>query len=139
MIRFSVIALFFVLLGCNNRIDILELDQLNGYWEIDKVVLENGQIKTYKVNMTLDYIQIKEQKGFRKKVYPKLDGSFDASNDAENFSIVVTDGAIEMVYKNELSSWSEQLLALDGKSFVVSNADNQIYHYKRFKPIDITN
>ena len=139
MLRIRAIAIFLVLLGCDGRIDIMELDQLNGYWEIDKVVLENGQIKTYEVNMTIDYIELKEQKGLRKKVYPNLDGSFDTSNDAEDFSIVVTDGHIQMVYKNDLSTWSEELMAIDGKSFIVSNTDNQIYHYKRFEPIKTTN
>jgi hypothetical protein len=126
-----------MLVACQNKVSQEELTLLNGYWEIEKVTLANGQSKEYKVNTTVDYIELKELSGYRKKVYPKFDGTFDTSNDAEQFTIIAQQNRIEIHYKNELSEWTEVLKSLDEHSFSVTNTENITYYYKRFEPINV--
>jgi hypothetical protein len=130
-------GIFLMLVACQNKVSQEELTLLNGYWEIEKVTLANGQTKEYKVNTTVDYIEVKELSGYRKKVYPKFDGTFDTSNDAEQFTIIVQQDRFEIHYKNELSEWVEVLKSLDGNSFSVTNTENITYYYKRFEPINV--
>ena len=130
-------GIFLMLVACQNKISQEELTLLNGYWEIEKVTLANGQTKEYKVNTTVDYIELKELSGYRKKVYPKFDGTFDTSNDAEQFTIIVQQDRFEMHYKSELSEWVEVLKSLNGNSFSVTNTENITYYYKRFEPINV--
>ncbi|MBT8297496.1 MAG: hypothetical protein KJO52_04105 [Maribacter sp.] len=137
MNKIAVFGIFILLLACQNKIAEQELALLNGYWEIEKVILANGQIKEYNVNTTVDYIELKDLSGFRKKVYPKFDGSFDTSNDAEYFTIINRKDHFEINYKNELSEWIEVLKTLDENSFSVTNTENITYKYKRFKPISV--
>jgi hypothetical protein len=75
--------------------------------------------------------------GFRKKVYPNLDGTFDTSNDAEKFNLIEESNGFEMHYKTQLSKWVEKLDALNENSFSVTNAEHITYSYKRFKPINV--
>lgn len=131
------LVIVLLLLGCHNRISSENLILLNGYWEIEKVILPNGETKEYELNTTIDYIEIKDLSGFRKKVYPKFDGTFDTSNDAELFSIVAQNDGFEIHYKTELSTWIEVLKTLSENSFSVTNAEQITYYYKRFEPVNV--
>ena len=130
-------GIFLMLVACQNKLSQEDLTLLKGYWEIEKVTLANGQTKEYNVNTTIDYIELKELSGYRKKVYPKFDGTFDTSNDAEQFTIIVQQDRFEIHYKSELSEWVEVLKSLDENSFSVTNTENITYYYKRFEPINV--
>ncbi len=128
---------FTVLISCNS-VSNAKLTLLNGYWEIDRVEFPNGGEKQYKMSQNIDYIQLKNLKGFRKKVNPKFDGSYETSDDAELFEIQINDGLYTIMYKNDLSEWQETLTAISKDNFSVQNADGIQYHYKRFEPINLT-
>ncbi|MEO1012532.1 MAG: hypothetical protein AAFX53_14595 [Bacteroidota bacterium] len=125
-----------ILLGCGDTISKTDLAHLNGYWEIEKVTLADGKTKEYTVNTTVDLIKLEGTKGFRKKVNPKLDGTFETSNDAEFFEISPEDGRFILSYKNELSAWKETLLGISEGYFEVSNEAGIRYMYTRFIPIN---
>ncbi|MBD0778738.1 hypothetical protein HPE56_13125 [Maribacter sp. ANRC-HE7] len=123
--------------ACQKNVSQEDLPFLNGYWEIAKVNMPDGQTKEYTINTTVDYIEMKDLSGFRKKVYPKLDGTFDTSNDTEEFTVVNQNNIIELHYKTNLSEWVETLNTLDQDSFSVTNTDKITYTYKRFQPIKV--
>jgi hypothetical protein len=136
MERAMVMGVFLLLVGCKNEVSQEDIALLNGYWEIDKVTMINGKTKSYTVSMTIDYIEIKKLSGYRKKVYPKFDGTYDTSNDAEPFTIVSKDDKFEIHYENELSKWVEKIESIDEVSFTVINEEGVNYKYKRFIPIN---
>lgn len=130
-----LLGLVFLLVGCANKVSKEAIPHLNGYWEIKKVVLPDGTSKEYSISTTVDYIQLEDLQGFRKKVQPKFDGTYDTSNDAEFFTIVEVGENLHILYKNELSEWSETLVELDKNSFSVVNEEGIRYFYQRFNPI----
>jgi len=98
MKRFLFLIPIFFLTACTTSVSKEELLKLNGYWEIVEVEFSNGQKKSYKVNPSIDYIELKEMKGFKKKVQPKFDGTYNVSNDNEPFTIKNEDN-ITYTYK----------------------------------------
>ncbi len=131
-------SLFFIFLGCTQKIIEEDLKNLNGYWEIEKVTFPNGETKDYSVSTTIDYIELKDGGGFRKKVQPRFNGTFETSNDAEFFEIVHHENGFEFRYKNADNEWQEKLLFISNDRFSVINQDTLRYTYKRFQPIDAT-
>ncbi len=129
------LGLVFLWMGCTGKVSREAIPQLNGYWEIKKVVFPDGKSKEYQMSTTVDYIQLEGLKGFRKKVQPQLDGTYGTSNDAELFSIMEDGDDLHIHYKNELSEWSETLMKLDEDTFWVVNEAGIQYHYERFQPI----
>jgi hypothetical protein len=69
-----VLSLFFV--SCQQKIEPSDVAKLNGYWEIEKVVLTKGEDKDYSINVSYDYFEIGKNKRDSEKVMPQLDGSF---------------------------------------------------------------
>jgi hypothetical protein len=128
---------FTVLLSCTS-VNEEKLDLLNGYWEIDRVEFPNGGEKEYRMSTDVDFIQLEGLKGFRKKMKPRFDGNFETSDDAEPFRIKVSEEIYSIVYKNNLSEWSETLTAINKDNFSIKNEDGILYHYKRFEPISIS-
>lgn len=114
-----------------------KLPLLNGYWEIEKVVFDDGNTKEFTVGPTVDYIKLEGKNGFRKKMQPLWDGTYQTSDDAEMFTIDLQDGHFVFSYKTELSTWSEEIMAISKDRFSVRNLDNKTYYYKRFEPINI--
>ena len=132
-----VMGCFLLCFGCSSEISKEELPQLNGYWEIEQVVFPDGNTKKYTVNTTVDYIQWEAPDGFRKKMSPKLDGTYETSDDAETFTISEKDGNFSLDYVTGMSQWSEKLVALDEDTFSVINQEGLQYDYRRFAPIAI--
>lgn len=84
-----VLSLLFV--SCKQEIKPADIEKLNGYWEIEKVVFDKGEEKAYGMNENFDYFQIKGNKGTRTKVMAQLDGTFLTTNTFENVSVRFTD------------------------------------------------
>ncbi len=135
MKRMIFLSVLFLYTACADKINSSDLQYLNGYWEIQKVVFPKGDTKEYNLNSTIDYITFDENKGYRKKVQPRLDGTFVTSDDAASFSILNTNGSFTLHYSNDFSEWEEQIIELTAQKFTVVNQENIRYYYKRYKPI----
>ncbi|MEM9076893.1 MAG: hypothetical protein AAGC43_07630 [Bacteroidota bacterium] len=138
MKRLAFLVFGIMLLSCaDQKVSEADLHFLNGYWEIHKVEFPNGQIKEYKANTVVDFIQLKDDMGMRKKVQPKLDGTFIVTEDEESFELIPTNDGFAFNYKNSLSEREEKLTELDSLSFVTRNEEGILYFYTRFQPISI--
>ena len=128
------ILLFLVLgsvLSCRQKITDADISNLNGYWEIEKVELPDGDKKEYKVNETIDFFKIEANKGFRKKVMPQLDGTYLTNDVKEDVVVVVKDGDALLQYKTTYASWNEEIIELTNDKLVVKNQQEIEYYYKR--------
>ncbi|MEM6865179.1 MAG: hypothetical protein AAF575_08350 [Bacteroidota bacterium] len=132
------VILFFLFLGCADKtIEERQLPLLNGYWEIQKVEFPGGDSKAYKASNSLDFILLKGKKGFRKKVQPRINGTYMVSENDESFQLLKKEETYVFYYKNYLSEWQEQLVSLDSVSFTTKNEEGILYFYKRYEPISI--
>ena len=117
--------------SCKQNITESDLNNLNGYWEIEKVILPNGEKKEYKVNETIDYFKLVKNKGFRKKVMPQVDGSYLTNNLKESVYISLEEGSAIFHYKTNYAQWNEEIIAVSKDEFIVKNQQELVYHYKR--------
>lgn len=138
MRSFAVIFVLFLGMACTSAPNLEQVQKLNGYWQIATVTFANGQQKEYSLSTTVDYIKISNNKGFKKKVQPKWDGSFNTSNDAEIFTVEQRKENLFLHYKNNLSQWEEQLVNISDSSYTVINEEKISYTYQRYMPITIT-
>lgn len=133
----STVLFLFLITACSQKVTKEQLSLLNGYWEIEKVTLPDGQKKEYKVNETIDFIEVKDSKGFRKKVNPTFEGTYITSDDAELFTIFQKGDEFIIQYKTDSSEWTETLKTVTKDNFSVTGEDNFTYFYKRYVPINL--
>ena len=134
-----VLLVSFLFISCQQKIKTEDIVKINGYWEIEKVVFEDGQDKNYTVNESYDYFEIgKNNSGFRKKVMPQLDGSFIVNDTQENVKIRFESDKVFLDYVTTYAKWSEELIEITEDKMVFVNSDKKEYYYKKATPIDIS-
>lgn len=113
-----------------------QIQYLDGYWSIEKAVLENGTEKDFTLSTTVDFIEVNGTTGLRKKVQPKLDGTFLTSTKAETFEIKIENDSLRLYYTTPFDSWKETVLKAKDSTLVVLNRDGKTYFYKKFVTFD---
>jgi hypothetical protein len=106
----SLVALFFI--SCTKNVSATDIDKMNGYWEIEKVVFANGKTKLYKNSEMYDFFQIKDFTGMRKKVTPVIGGSYLVNLDAEKVTIKQGKDKFIVHYETFYSRWDEELISI---------------------------
>lgn len=110
---------------------------LSGYWEIEKVVLPDETERTYSINTTVDYIELQDSVGLRKKVQPQLDGSYKTSNQIEYFKPIYRNDSLILAYHTEFDVWDELVVKVGPEQLVIKNAEGNTYFYKPYEPINL--
>lgn len=127
------LVLSFVFVSCKQTITNQDISKINGYWEIEKVLLKDGEKKDYKINETVDYFQISNNKGFRKKVMPQLDGTYRTNDVVEEVSISSKDGNFYVNYSTSYGKWQEEIIEIKDSTLVLKNKEEQEYYYKKYQ------
>jgi hypothetical protein len=136
IVGFLFVSLLFI--SCQQKIKPEDISKINGYWEIEKVVFDDGKDKEYVVNESYDYFDIdKSNKGFRKKVMPQLDGTFLVNDTKENVIVRFEKEKVFLDYTTSYAKWSEEMIALSDEKLVFKNTENKEYHYKKATPLNI--
>lgn len=136
MKKIVLFLVFGALVSCKQSIAEADLQNLNGYWEIEKVILLDGEKKEYKINETVDFFKIDNKKGFRKKMMPQFDGTYLTNDINEDLEIIIKDEHATIKYTTEFANWEETIIELTAEKLVLKNKQELEYHYKR--PIPFT-
>lgn len=132
MKHLTTLFLLATVLSCSQKVD--DIQQLNGYWEIEKVLMENGESKEYTVNETIDHFVVNEDlSGSRNKVRPLLDGSFITVTKDEKINLKEENKKWIISYQTDFFSWTETIQKLDGDHLELINESHNTYIYKRYQ------
>ena len=131
-----IILLLFIAFGCTKNAENF-VPFIEGYWQIGQVKKEHTIIKEYTISTSIDYFQINEDgtTGFRKKVMPKLDGTFTITEHEIPFTLEYKDNTIQIIYSNTSDTLRETILNASKKSLTITNTDGFIYIYKNIEKL----
>ncbi|MVO10936.1 hypothetical protein GOQ30_17325 [Flavobacterium sp. TP390] len=130
-------ALFFILTSCSKKISSSDLNFLNGFWEIEKVVKEGETVKEYKINESVERFDFHDDKGTRNKVIMLYNGNFVLNNVVQEFSIEEKEGTFYLLNHTEFSDWKEEIERLDENELVIKNEEGIQYFFKKRTDINL--
>lgn len=87
----------------------------------------SGSVDYFKVNADLS--------GYRKKVTPRFDGTFEISQHISEFILSIKDNHLWIIYTNNNVTYSEEIVRANNSSLILSNSDGFIYTYKPYEPL----
>ena len=126
-----LIILFFFTLSCDNHVNI---DFINGYWEIVSVSKNNEFVKEYPFSNAVDFFIIDSlNSGYRKKIKPKINGSFEITLHEIPISIKNNNNSYKIMYISAGNQYIETINKLDQNKLIIKNSEGIIFSYKRFK------
>jgi len=137
MKKFAPFLLVVMMISCQQAVKKEDLAKLNGYWEIKKVKMADGDKKDYKINETVDYFEVKNEIGFRQKVMPQFDGKFKTNDIKENIKIISKDNSYFIQYTTAYGKWQEEIVRLQDSTLILKNKEKIEYEYKRFIPFSL--
>lgn len=126
-----------LLSACKEKQQAIDMQNINGYWEIVQAQNPYGKNVIYNINTTVDYFEVKDSIGFRKKLKPDLSGNYKTSKALERFTWRKENDTIRLNYKTPFDEWSVDLLRLNDSLMLIKNKNNFLYTYKRFEAINI--
>jgi len=122
--------------SCGGNEPAEQLQNISGYWTIEKVEFASDSVIEYSLSQYVDYIQMEDSLGFRKKLQPKIDGSFiEASNNSEKIIARIENDVLNLYYSTPFDQWEETVLTATNDELVIINRDNKKYYYKKYEPL----
>ncbi|WP_298155673.1 lipocalin family protein [Flavobacterium sp.] len=117
--------------GCEQSVTESSLKNINGYWEISETISRKGETKEFKINETIDYFELKNGKGFRKKVMPQFNGHYTVNNQKEEIVLQKQKDHFYLVYTTPYGKWRDEIISLSDEELALKNEQGMEYHYKR--------
>ena len=94
----------------------------------------NEFIKEYPFSNAVDFFIIDSlNKGYRKKIKPKINGSFEITLHEIPISIKNNNNSYEIKYYSTGNQYVETISKLDQNRLVIKNSEGIIFSYKRFE------
>ena len=131
MFRYFFLSSLILCLGCNNKITSSELDLLNGYWSIEYITHKNETFYPKGVTKLLDFYEVNDREGIRKKTQPQLNNKFLVTKDLNNFNIKFINKNYYLSFQTVWDQWEEKIIKLNQNKLVLEHQEKR-YHYKRF-------
>lgn len=136
--KLLIFIIFIGTLSCNHATPKDYISHLNGYWEISKVQMFEGEEKVYNFNQSIDFIEITgDSLGVRKKLQPQLDGSFIAFKNSEKFKIIIVNDSVFLEYSTPYDSWRETLISAKEDELILRNPDGNVYFYRPYTKLNL--
>lgn len=133
----SVFLFTLILTGCKS-VNETDLQHLNGYWEIEKVIMKDGKEVDFKMNTIYDYFEIDQNdRGIYKKVTPQIDGTFLTDDFQEEVEVVTKGNDFYLQLFTQFDTVEVRLEKLTDKQLIYENQDEKTYIYKRAEPINL--
>lgn len=130
--KFIIAVLGLFLLACEHRNVEAQQNYLSGYWEIKSVQLPDGSEKEFGYNSSIDFIELIDTLGIRKKLVPSLNGSFISAAPSEQFIAKIEKDSLRLYYKTAFDSWKETVVFVDDSLMIIKNQQQKTYTYKRY-------
>ena len=135
--KICAVLCFALVLSCDQSSSKEDITHLNGYWQIHQVQLKDGSVREFRFSELVDYIELQDRQGYRKKMRPQLDGTFKTSADREKLLVKVENDSINLYYETAYNTWKETLISSEEDEIKILNPDGTVYTYKRFTPYSI--
>jgi len=132
-----LLGLILCCISCGDNDSSHQIPFVEGYWEIKSVEMPDGTLKEFTVNTSVDYITVEGDSGVRKKLMPRMDGSFREFPSSEKFKFIHQNDSLFMLYETPFASWTETVIQVNEVEFVVKNKEGRQYVYNRFKNLDL--
>ena len=124
---------FIVLNNCKSEVSTC-IPFIEGYWEIVSVTKNQEEVKTYKMSGTVDYFKLNpDLSGYRKKVIPRVDGTFEMSQHKSEFTLSIEGDILWITYANNDVTYREEITRANNSSLILSNSDGFVYTYKPYE------
>lgn len=132
MTRFVLLFLILGISSCHNSVE-NQVAKLEGYWNIDKVVLADGSEKEFPFSNHMDFFVIEGSKGMKHRVSPKYDGTMINYGSPIPFKWENDEGLLVLTFNEGDRSYRQAVVTATSKELVLLHDNGTKYYYQVYK------
>jgi hypothetical protein len=129
MTRFILLFLILGISACSNSVED-QVAQLEGYWNIEKVVLSDGSEKEFPFSNHMDFFVIEGSNGMKHRVSPKYDGTMVDYGSPVPFKWDDQDGELVLTFNEGDESYQQTVVTSTSKELVLLHENGTKYYYQ---------
>jgi len=126
-----IIVLSCIAFSCAEKVDINQIEKINGYWQISKVEPKEGEKKEYKVNENYEYFELKNKVGFHKKVRWQPMGTFLVDDLQEKIEASQKEEEVQLKFSSKFGKHTEMVRQLSDSVLVLASENGSEFYYKK--------
>jgi hypothetical protein len=130
--RRLLILIFVILASCSQNPE-EQIQNLEGYWSIEKVEFPNGTEKKYPYTVTLDHFALNDSIGMKNRVTPRYDNVMVTADTPIDFTWTVKTGDLILNFQDGDQAYSQKVKTCTEDQLVLVHENNTTYHYKRYQ------
>lgn len=134
---YIITLIFFLFSSCGNKEAVIDINNLNGYWEIDHVITSSGNERKFGFNASIDYFKTNDSIGFRSKVKPQFGGTYKSNNQKITYHVNTKNDSVFITYTNAHKTWNDLITEASTKQICLQNKEGSLYYYRPYTPIII--
>lgn len=123
--------LLLLCIACNNAPQ--DLEQLEGYWQIEKVVAPDGGEREYPFSLKLEYFQVKDSVGKKFRVSVKDKDKFVSDRTGVPFTYYLKEGDLFLKFAEGNNAYVQEVETLNAETLVLVHENGLEYRYRRFE------
>ena len=131
MKRILAAVSFLIAFSCAEKVDIDQIEKINGYWQITKVEPVEGERKEYKVNENYEYFELKNKVGFHKKVRWQPMGTFLTDDLQEKMEAIEKGDKVQLKFSSKFGKHTEIVNQLSDSLLVLESENGSEFYYKK--------
>lgn len=131
--RYVLLIVTLILYSCGNSTTD-QIKQLEGYWNIEKVILPDGSEKDFPFSNHMDYFVIEGGSGVKNRVSPKYDGSMVEYGSPVAFKWEENDGVLILQFKEGDQSYKQTVSKCTTDQLVLLHENGTEYYYEAYTP-----
>jgi hypothetical protein len=121
-----------VLISCTSNEE--KIKALEGYWNIDEVILPNGSEREFPFSNHMDHFEIDGFKGVKNRVSPTYDGSFVSYGNPIYFQWEEKDGDLSLTFQKGDGAYTQTVEKATKDILVLLHENGTRYTYKAYTP-----
>lgn len=134
-----IILVVLMSFSCSKKVELNDIDLLNGYWQIEKVKKSDGDKKEYPVNEEYEYFELVNNVGFHKKVNWQPLGKYVVDAMQEKVEASQNGSEVILKFSSKFGKRTEKIIFLSKEELVLSTTDDSEFHYKKVEDKPTTN
>lgn len=131
---FYILLLCWLCYACSSTTN--NIEQLTGYWSIEKAILPDGSEREFPFSNHMDYFTVTDNHGSKHRVSPTYDGGFVNYGSPVNFTWNTRNDTIVLHFKDGTSAYDQAVLTCSKNVLVLKHENGTTYHYSAYQPKD---
>jgi hypothetical protein len=130
MKKISYLMLIFLMISCSSNEE--KIQAIEGYWNIDEVILSDGTDREFPFSNHMDHFEIDGFKGVKNRVSPRYNGSFVSFGNPIYFQWEEKDGDLCLTFQEGDGIYTQKVKKATKKTLVLLHENGTRYTYKRY-------